>query len=335
MISQRVVLLSTNTRLRCPRQSKQQILHPGSTTTHLDHDITVSLSSLFFVAGLTEFALNSTTILLDSCSVPTLNILHEKKVKTEEETVKIEEISSYKRARSPEDLAEVSAQRPAKRLAVSANAPPNSPQVEEPRRTRDGEYYYERNWVIVVRNTLFKLPRFLFLRHCSGVRELFQLPADKDISSINERDILQVDEDVEDFRALSWGLTADPEEITHQNDPLKANFERMLRLLYMAQKYTFVKHERWANEAVNTLCKALISRPLDEIKRILSLSAKRNLGGVLKATTTECIRRLASRDSDISSKEMLDFAESHNLRRLQGWVLLESGKPGAQLLSPR
>ncbi|CAA7262810.1 unnamed protein product [Cyclocybe aegerita] len=113
-------------------------------------------------------------------------------------------------------------------------AAPASPQTTPARRTAppgviiDKDYFFpDGNWVFRVANTLFKLPRFLLMRGSPKLHtaNMFNLSPGRTLESITESDILVVNESLEDFRALCWGLTA-----------TKCSINGLKRLIILYQK---------------------------------------------------------------------------------------------------
>ncbi|KAJ3504283.1 hypothetical protein NLJ89_g8014 [Agrocybe chaxingu] len=196
----------------------------------------------------------------------------------------------------------------------------------------DKDYFFaDGNWVFRVSNTLFKLPRFLVMRGSPKLHtaNMFNLPPGKPLESITESDILVVNESLEDFRALCWGLTATPDETERQTYQSLVDFSKMLSLLYMAQKYLFTKYEKWARKVIAKLCTTRLDAErrnpslrkcsISDLKRLIILYQKKSSEYLLDLVYCEWTSRLKANPA-LSTREALDFAEALDLQGFQSEI---------------
>ncbi|KAF9481109.1 hypothetical protein BDN70DRAFT_804032 [Pholiota conissans] len=130
--------------------------------------------------------------------------------------------------------------------------------------TRDETYYRaDGDCVIRVEDVLFKVHRFLLVRDSAVFRDMFSMPQGSEEPSqiTTDEDPVVLHDDVDDFRALCWGVYALPTEYMEQADESKVDIDIIACLYLIAQKYQFESHEKYARDLLKSHCTNVKDKP--------------------------------------------------------------------------
>ncbi|KIM38859.1 hypothetical protein M413DRAFT_12492 [Hebeloma cylindrosporum] len=179
-----------------------------------------------------------------------------------------------------------------------------------------GKTYFKISWVLLTR------PSEYFRKKLADAKRARDGQAQASRAPSNDKFQVEMEETPEDVGALHWLLTAFPSDIMQQGDPSKADLPRLISILYMANKYQFLEHEKWAKAQLQVYFATVEGKHPSSIssacyKRLYALAS--SIWPQFKCSVRT--KWLSDLDNNsFCSKEMLDFAESMNDRFLQAHV---------------
>ncbi|RDB14912.1 hypothetical protein Hypma_016394 [Hypsizygus marmoreus] len=195
--------------------------------------------------------------------------------------------------------------------------PPAEPPVQDP-------VYYKNDGdcVILVKNTLFKIHRFLLTRDSTVFADMFSLPGNESSpqGTADSTPILLHD-DPEDFRYLCWALYALPTELSAQSTAGGANVSKLIRLAKLVNKYQFASFEKWAIGIVTQQCvehKYLTTCHHSQFSSLLGLASLCNHEPLRQAVQDTWLVRLQNTATPYASA--LNAATEYGHRDFQGMV---------------
>ncbi|KXN81487.1 hypothetical protein AN958_04533 [Leucoagaricus sp. SymC.cos] len=185
--------------------------------------------------------------------------------------------------------------------------------------TRDDEWYLEDgNVILLIKDRLFKLHRYLLARESRFFSTLLSLPQNEDSGSTNaegESDdcpIICPSDTVEDFKALCWALYARPADILAQQNSVTADVPLLIRVIALSHKYEFTAYETWAFNVLENL-----SSP--HPSWLIAAQCREN--ALVLRMEQDWLQRISNSESDGAVEYALMVAEtSGELRQFHGKV---------------
>nr|GAT59862.1 predicted protein [Mycena chlorophos] len=188
---------------------------------------------------------------------------------------------------------------------------------------KDEKYYFEKgDCTFLVQGVLLKLTRFQLSRDPQSFFAVLFADANGDAS-----EVIELDDSVEDFRALCWAIYSGPIEMYNAcTVPSTVEVKTYLRVIDIAHKYVLPEYETWAwlmsRGSGSALDDHLRGCSEAELEHMLDLSVRcessvPDLVNLVEATWVAC-----ARNGSVSCERALTVGNTHNRRQIQAAAYL-------------
>ncbi|KAF7299867.1 BTB domain-containing protein [Mycena chlorophos] len=188
---------------------------------------------------------------------------------------------------------------------------------------KDEKYYFEKgDCTFLVQGVLFKLTRFQLSRDPQSFFAVLFADANGDAS-----EVIELDDSVEDFRALCWAIYSGPIEMYNAcTVPSTVEVKTYLRIIDIAHKYVLPEYETWAwlmsrgnggalDDHLATCSEAELEHMLD-----LGIRCESSVPDLVNLVELTWVTR--TRNGSVSCEKALNVGRTHNRPHIQAATYL-------------